>query len=366
MFLQIRRFSMLQNVFDTFSNSVASEYGEYIANTFDSGNADINRLYYQYTSLDSFYPRPILAYLGTQYKANNLSDISTSKFPSIIFIPQIVRDFLAIHDDVIDEDLIKFNTDTLPFAISKLYDSKLDKMSTKGKNLSILFADYTVPIIYNIAYQAECDKDTRLELINAINRVLLKTNIGQIKELELEQFMPSSISESEILELYNKKAADYCYAFPFELGLIYAGAPMDLIEKSREILLKIGACSQVVNDIEGVFFESYGDERDTFSDLLELRRTYLLVKLSKMSSNEIVQKMLEKNRLNYSEAQSIKQEMINCSLLESVCTDIKRICSELNHCIDDLSLGNVIKEYIQDLIRIRVLGNLEKVSKIMK
>lgn len=351
---------MLEKIFYEFSENIAKEYKKYITNTINSGSKMLDQLYGEYTSLDAFYPRPILTYLGTEYEADNLSDIATCGFPSIIYIPQIIRDVGAIHDDVIDEDLIKFNTDTFPFAISKFFDPKLNSMSKKGKSLAILFADYIFPIVYDIVTHADRDEKTRLELINSVNRVLLKTNIGQITELELEQRTLFSISESEILALYDKKAADYCYAFPFELGLIYAGAPRALIDESREILLKIGACSQVVNDIEGIFYESYGDERNTLSDLLEMRRTYLLVKLSKITSNDTVRKLLEQDSLNGDEAQVIKAEMLACNLMESVCLDIKRICTDLSCRINNLNLGNVTKSYFQDLINVRILTNLEK------
>ena len=328
---------MIEKVFDALSSNISKEYRKYIADTFESGSESLDQLYCSYTSLDAFYPRPILTYLGTKYDANHLSDFDTHAFPTVIFIPQIVRDFLAIHDDVIDEDLIKFNTDTFPFAISKQYNPHVEYMTKKGKDLAIVFADYSIPIIYNIASHTERDEKVRLALVNAISRVLLKTCTGQIMELELEQRMPFSIDENEILMLYDRKAADYCYAFPFELGMIYAGAPSELIDDSRKILLQIGACSQVVNDIEGIFYESYGDERDTVSDLLALRRTYLLVKLSHMTASDMVKGLLEKDSLTDGEAQTIKDEMIACNLLGSVCSDIYKICSDISARIKTLN-----------------------------
>lgn len=354
---------MLTEVFDRLSKNIASEYSNYIEKYIDCGVKEINEKYYLYTSLDKFYPRPILTYLGINYQENILENISNKDFCNIIYISQMLRDFLAIHDDVIDEDLIKFSTDTLPYAITKIIEGEENtlNMSKGGKDRAILFADYMLPVIYDIICNVnDGTNDTKVNIIKALNRVSKKTNIGQLIELNLEQRNIADISEDEIIKLYDCKAADYCYAFPLEIGLIFANASEDIIIEMRKVLLRIGVCSQIVNDIEGIFHENYDDERDTLSDLLELRRTYLLVKLAKLNKEKNIEEILLKKKITTEEALIVKEAMINCKILNYVYDDISSMCNKIKNEINGLPVGDVLKEYIKDLIDIRVLSNVTK------
>lgn len=357
---------MLSEVFGRLSKNIAKEYKSYIENCINCGIKEINNKYYVYTSLDELYPRPILTLLGIHYKEDYLENIPDSNFCKMIYIPQLIRDFLAIHDDVIDEDLIKFSTDTLPYAFTKLEESEMNSlyMSKAGKDRAILFADYLLPAIYTTICTAnECSDSTKIKIIEAINQVMKMTNYGQLMELDLEKRNINDIASEEILQLYKYKAADYCYAFPVEIGLIFANSPYENITEIRELLLNIGVCSQIVNDMEGIFYENYESERDTVSDLLELRRTYLLVKFIKINRDKDIEHILAKKKMTIEEAHIIKQAMLNSNFLDYIYNDLFRMCSEIKERVIDLPVGDVLKRYIYALIDSRVLENVKKLVK---
>lgn len=316
----------------------------------------------KYTILDSNFPRPILTFLGMNYQSNKLESLEHSVLP-LIFVPQLIRDVLAIHDDIIDEDLIKFNSDTIPFSYSKLEDTTVLNMTKRGKDLSILFGDYLLPKTYDIVCDLAVSDKLKVNLIREINSVFKDTNIGQIDEILMEKGEVSSFLSSEIIELYKKKAGNYCYAFPCRLGLIYASAPKEIIDTLSEILLKIGAYSQIVNDVEGVFFENFSDERNTLSDLKFLRRTYLLVKFSKKNTNPKITTLLKQKSLSDEDTLYIKEQMIELNILPEILKDIENDIEQIKETLSILSIGNVLKEYMMDLIDIRVLSNLKKMSR---
>lgn len=315
----------------------------------------------KYTVLDSNFPRPILTFLGMNYQSNKIESLEHSVL-SLIFVPQLIRDVLAIHDDIIDEDLIKFNSDTIPFSYSKLEDENTPDMTKRGKDLSILFGDYLLPKIYDIVCDLDASSELKIDLLREINDVFKSTNIGQIDEILMEKSELSSFSSAEIIELYKRKAANYCYAFPCSLGLICAHAPQEVIDTLSDILLRIGACSQIVNDVEGVFFESFSNERNTLSDLKFLRRTYLLVKFSKKNIDPKIAALLKQKTLSDEEALCIKEQMIREGILLEVLNDVENDMAQVKERLAVLSIGNVLKEYMFDLIDIRVLSNLKKMS----
>lgn len=295
------------------------------------------------------------------YQSDKLENWEHSVFP-LIFILQLIRDVLVIHDDIIDEDLVKFNSDTIPFSYSKLEDATISDMTKRGKDLSILFGDYLLPKIYNIICDLPLPSELKVNLFREINSVLKDTNIGQINETWMEEKELSSFLSAEIIELYKRKVANYCYAFPCRLGLICTHAPQEVVDTFSDVLLKIGACSQIVNDVEGVFFESFSSERNTLSDLKFLRRTYLLVKFNKKNTHPKIAALLKQKSLSDEEAFYIKKQMIELNMLSEVLSNVENDMVQIKETLSNLSIGNIFKEYLSDLIDIRVLSNLTKMS----
>ncbi len=354
---------MLIELFSKYSLPIKKNYGDFVRNNFLDIDKRLFTLYENYTLLDNNFPRPILTFLGVHYNSNLIVNIEEFVNLKLLYISQLVRDVLAIHDDIIDEDHMKFNSETLPFSLSRLDNKSIRTMQKKGKDLALLFGDYIFPVIYKLVCELNIDCAKKIKLIEAINRIFTKTNLGQVNELLLEEKSLDKIHERDILDLYNQKAADYCYAFPFELGLIYSSASPALIKTCRDVLIQIGCCSQVVNDVEGIFSDSFNNERETLSDLLYLRRTYLLVKLRHTTNNEKIVNLLSKKTLTLRQAEYIKDYMKKERLIDKVLIDIQSICNILKKQIAELNVGDVVKEYFIDLINIRVLNNLKKVTK---
>lgn len=351
---------MINYCFQNFSPIILERYKQFIVDNIGDISKDLSSAYIDYACLDKNFPRPILTVLGANYGCNKPNLDMAYKFSDIMFIPQLVRDFLAIHDDIIDEDLIKFNQKTLPYSYSAIQNESTG-LTKNGKDIALLFADYILPLIYKVASNCIYGDAIRLKIVRLINQVLSDTNYGQITELYLQNVALELISEEEILALYRKKAADYCYAFPFIIGLTVATAPLDLINNTREVLLKIGTYSQIVNDIEGVFSESFDNERDTMSDLVNLRRTYLLVKFAHVCKEQNVLQLLCKNTITIEECIALKETMYKYNILHLVKADVETGCELMKKQFKTMQLGNMCKEYFCDLINGRVLSNLAKV-----
>lgn len=354
---------MLLEVFENYSQKIKHQYIKFLQENICDINDTLLNLYLSYAILDNNFPRPILTFLGVNYKSDKIVDISSFKDFSLLFVPQMIRDFGAIHDDIIDEDVLKFNTETLPVSFSKMFDKNTEGMTKIGKDFGLLFGDYIVPHPYQIVLDLLVDSKSKLKIIGAINNILKRTNIGQMQELLYGQEKLTNISKNRILTMYKAKAADYCYAFPFEIGLIYSKAPKSLIEESREILLQIGSYSQIVNDLEGVFSEDYNNERDTLTDLIYLRRSYLLIKLAKLSKNDKeLQAILQKQQLTQQEALFVKQKFKEYNVCANISQEVELAGKKLKNQIAKIKLGSVCKNYFGDLIDIRIISNLKRAS----
>lgn len=352
----------MTKIFDLFKHDFRKIHEDFLNTMFIELDENLRNAYQNYTVLDENYPRPLLTLLGVNYSSLEAPKIDSCKDSLFLLIPQLLRDFLAIHDDIIDEDIEKFHQDTLPFAYGKIFEESIEQMNKEGKDLALLFGDYLFPKIYEIAINTNIPEERKIKIINCINKVLTNTNIGQIDELIMQHIDIRKYTAEEILQMYQLKAADYCYAFPFELGLLYADAPDDLISEVRTILLRIGAASQVVDDLMGIFPEAMGETKFTLSDLMYLRRSYILLLLSQNCRDDnIINGILNQNGCTKEQALILKEKMCQLGILRKVVDTICNECEYIESKIDKLKIGEYCKRYFHELVNSRVKDNLNKI-----
>lgn len=356
---------MISTFFDRYSHIIQEEYTKYLDSYMrkqDTWFVPLYNSYRSYTCLDHYFPRPLLTFLAINAYQNDLPQSDEIKRLRLVFIPQLIRDFLAIHDDVIDEDIVKLNGRTIPFSFSRFGNhTKSDEMTKQGKDLAILFADFLIQLPYEIISNLDIEPARKIDLCKAISKVIATTNLGQLQELMMSDLSFADISENSVLSLYRSKAADYCFAFPTTLGLIYSGVEDEIVNKTRELMLNIGAYSQIVNDIEGVWPEFFSNERDTLSDLLYLRRSYLLWLLwSRNINNEFVASCLEKDSLSREEALSIKDIMVKSDLLSYLRVELEIKAYSFWGEIDELCFGPVFTNYLKSIVESRIIIPVSK------
>lgn len=351
---------ILEEAFKLLSPIILDKFRIYLESHKLEIEPNLHRIYVDYTMGDCLYPRPILVLLGYMSNKDHFEADYINSINSILFIPQLLRDFLAIHDDIVDEDVLKFNKPTLPVSFSHLSTDLSDAytITKTGKDLALFYGDYIISLVYSAITTSNFDADSKIALITLVNKTLLLTQKGQIQELLLQNIEPSKICINDIIEMYKIKAAHYCYSFPFELGLIVRNTSEEIKEKSRKILLNIGVASQIIDDITGVFPEILDQGKDTMMELIYLRRTIPLVLLSnKVTNNPELNKILKKEKCTEYEADILKKEMVNSGILNESMDIIDNLIINLNHEIYSLSFSHEVTEYLIDLLDKRILNN---------
>lgn len=352
----------MTDVFEKYKNCFLEIHKDLLKKFLPGLEPELLELYCGYTTLDSNYPRPLLTLLGMNYMSDIAPELDSCPDPCFLLIPQILRDVLAIHDDIIDEDLSKFHQDTMPFAFSKIFSPSSEAMTKEGKDFALLFGDYLYPKIYDLILNSSLSPDKKLRATACINSVMEGTNIGQIDELMMQHKPIQIYTASDILNMYQRKAADYCYAFPFTLGAVYAGAPNNIIIKTRDILLRLGAASQVIDDLMGIFPEALGETKSTFSDLTCLRRSYLLLLLARHGSDDSeLSTILSQSSCTEDQAMLLKQKIITTGTLDLAAKNVLSDCITIEHEIKELEIGSYCKDYFRKLVYFRVRENLDRI-----
>ncbi|MBV9011894.1 MAG: polyprenyl synthetase family protein [Pseudonocardiales bacterium] len=153
----------------------------------------------------------------------------------------------------------------LPVALS----NTVGQLTQHGKDLALYYGDFLVGVLFRVA--ADVPGEAGRVLVRLITDTLYVNQRGQLAELLAEEKPLTDVTIGDLLLIGERKAAHYCYSFPFVLGATLVGHAIADIEPAVRLLLKIGTASQVVDDIPGTFPGVIDHDKDTLGEIANLR-----------------------------------------------------------------------------------------------
>ena len=294
--------------------------------------------YQHYAAGDRNLNRPLLALVGYGAHHDRLEPDLYHDCGPLVFVPQLVRDFLAIHDDIVDGDLVKFDRPTLPASI--------------GPEAALFTADLLLGVIGDLIDQADTCARTKARLHRLVATVLRRIQQGQLAELALTDRDPATIPADALVRLYADKAAAYCYSFPFEFGVAATGHGCGDAAAVRRALEDIGTASQIVDDLAG---NLPGGPKATPGEVLRLRRTVLLTQLAvRLDPADPLGTVLRGHRATPEQAAAIGEAFTTAGAASATAAIAVQLARAAEAQLSTLPLGKAALEYLYDLVRARI------------
>ncbi len=354
------------------SKKIFSGYKKYVNELFiakyDYKITEVISKYIDYIAGDQAMPRPLLTFFGYTHQNYINWSVQLQKITPIIYLPQLVRDLLAIHDDVVDEDKSKNGLITLPLSYSRLLslNNQHEEITNFGKNISIFLGDALIGACFGVIGESlKIKKNVKLNIYSLTAELFLLTQKGQLNELVLQKTPINKISLVDIIDVHKHKASYYCYVFPLEIGLILSGCNEKIKNNAKDMMLKIGIASQLLDDIIGIFPERFNNQKDTLSDILLLRRTAPIVLLgSHPDISQNIFKILSGKKCTYEQASLIKSEMINLGVIIEIKRIIKKYLHQYLSAVNVIPFSSESKEYLTYLYDARFKKNLTVLDSI--
>lgn len=286
--------------------------------------------------------RPTLllySYLG--YGGEKTDDAIT-----LAAIVEIMHNFLLIHDDVIDESVLRRGKPTVHVAIGNmLTDEKL------GKDIAIVVGDILFFHCMRYLNSLSVDASTFRNLIGAFSKCYSLTGFGQLLDIIYSGRVHEDVINSEIpREICRLKTAYYTFSYPMVFGYLLAGG-RDSREESKIIEFgeKIGIAFQYRDDIYGVF----GGERKSINDIQEGKFTALLqmaLKSLPEGRAEIIELINKKKKLP-EEIERITKYIRKSGALQKIQKEIELMVEEGLNLLEQLGLSREYKEKVRDLVK---------------
>ncbi len=278
----------------------------------------------------------------------------------MVFLPQVVRDVLAIHDDIVDGDREKFARPTLPAAYTALAPPGAPPARTRhGDHLALYWADLLLGLAADLVEQAPASPEVRCRLSATVGHVLTRTHRGQLTELHLQHTHPAQIPVADLLAMYADKAADYCYQLPFTLGAILGGLDPDRLGATRTVLETVGVASQIIDDIAGGCPQVLEQGKDSIGEITQLRRTVLLCDLARrLPAGDPLQPILAGQATTPEQTAAIREAFLTFGAVTAAATRAAALADQAAAAIDRLGLAAPATAYLHDLVDVRVRHSL--------
>ena len=185
---------------------------------------------------------------------------------------EVFHNFTLLHDDIMDKADLRRNRPT----VHKKWN----------ENIAILSGDAAMIIAYDLISEAE-DKYLR-DVIKLFNKTSLEVCEGQQYDMDFET--RKDVTEEEYMEMIRLKTS-VLIAAAMKLGAILGGANHREAEKLYEAGINFGLAFQLQDD----YLDTFGDVKvfgkKTGKDILEEKKTYLLINAYLNASDEIRNRM---------------------------------------------------------------------------
>ena len=217
--------------------------------------------------------RGILVALG--YKIMGGKDIDYSLDLSLAY--EIFQTSVLIHDDIIDNDILRRGKETIHYANQKKYEKYSREEAKKvSESIAICIGDYGFYEANQIIINNYANDPHLRDVFNYYNDIILKTIEGELIDVilpfESKFNLLSNDLEKAVMSIYELKTAYYTIIGPLCLGMLLQERDNKKIEEITKLAKKIGIAFQIQDDILGI----YNDMGKVIgSDIKEYKQTIL-------------------------------------------------------------------------------------------
>lgn len=258
--------------------------------------------------------RGALTFLGYQCLGGRQENVA---LPASVAI-EIFHSFLLMHDDWIDKDLLRRGKPTVHIQYEKFFREKKWKGDRRhwGAGMAVVLGDIGCFLAYKILSDLPCLEKRKTQALSYLSDYFIKTAYGEVLDITYDFIKEAGFKD--ILSVRELKTAYYTIVMPLAIGASLAGADQKKIKAIEAYGLPVGIAFQLRDDELGLFGEEKTLGKSTLSDLLEGKKTMLILKALESLSDDDKKLLLSvwgQGRTDQSKAQRAKDLILKSQAL---------------------------------------------------
>ncbi len=244
---------------------------------------------------------------------------------------ELLQTALLIHDDIIDRSEERRKAKTMHLLWEDYYErmranssvhltrNERDKKSHFGVSMGILLGDIASGLAYEALGGSDFSMERKLAAIQTFSEVIHRVAFGEMLDVELGMKELSKVTEEEILRVYELKTAGYTTEGPLHVGAVLTGATRNELKLLSEYAIPLGIAFQIQDDLLGMFGSYEDSGKDEGSDLIEGKRTVLLLNAwqnSRGSARDLLNRVLSEPKMACQHLQSVREIIVATGALK--------------------------------------------------
>lgn len=219
--------------------------------------------------------RPLLALMGAQ-----IAGADPRQALSIGLSIELFQTAALIHDDIADH--------------AHLRRGKPCLHHTHGEGLAINMGDFAlIESTQVILNDNQLSSDVKLTVLKTLQAMKFHTLEGQALDLGWVHEGTWDLTDLSQLYMSNSKTAWYTTAMPLVMGALAGGGSQELIEVLGVFGMHIGEAFQLIDDYLNLTQPDNVPGKDTCSDLIEGKRTFIVIKALEVLKGQAREQLLD-------------------------------------------------------------------------
>jgi geranylgeranyl diphosphate synthase type I len=239
-------------------------------------------------------------------------DYPSSESVGVFAALEVFHDYLLVHDDIIDQDEIRWNSPTLHKAMqSNLSDHDIDDRQHFGYAQAMIGGDVLYSICQDMILDSDIKSSRKIVLLKILTQTMQHVARGRYKQF-LSDYIPlSQISLEYIIEhnLINVTSS-YTFLFPLQFGQAVAIGEAEISPVLREFANNLGILFQTGDDIIGLFGDPTITGKSAHGDIVQGKKTipiYLAYQNAIESDQVFLHEKLWKKDISDADITRVKQ-----------------------------------------------------------
>jgi geranylgeranyl diphosphate synthase type I len=198
---------------------------------------------------------------------------------------ELLQTALIIHDDVIDRSRVRREGPTMQLLWEEyLRRQPCDRPDDRaehahyGISMAIIMGDIASALAYEALTGADFPLHHKLSAIHAFSDVIYRVAFGELLDVDLGMREFSTLSEDDLLRMYELKTSGYTTEGPLQIGAALGGARAPHLRWLSEYGVPLGVIFQIQDDLLGMFGDPAEIKKDAGADLLDGKRTPLILR----------------------------------------------------------------------------------------
>lgn len=246
---------------------------------------------------------------------------------------EILHYSFLLHDDVIDEDLLRRGKPNLIGHLAELPDRRPHDAARSGpvpgdrlhwaRSSGILVGDLMLTIAHQVFARARVPADRRIRLLDLLDATVTETVAGEYCDVSLAHGCVTP-DLGLVLDTTGMKTAAYTFELPLRVASILAGADARIEQQLGSVGRHLGVAFQLQDDLLSAFGVSEEHGKDQFSDFRERKETVLIAYARMTNDWPSVEQLLSADEFTAEAGCLVQRLLVGCGargFIESMIQD---------------------------------------------